>query len=483
MTARINSAAVFWRKKKPDQRSASSPRPPERRLHDAGAEDGSGHADDDTGTRFLTGDSDLDRRTVEVLLSTIARVSQSRDLEALLNDIVDRSIELTDAERGFLILIDSDVNAGGAQVGDPKVRVARTREGKSAEDGVKFSTSVVKRVLETRQPVLATVQSDSDALELGKSVFDLKLRAVMCVPLASRKGAEDSNRGVLYVDSRAATREFTHRDLGLFAALSQHIAIALENARLHIASIEKTRLEQSLELASAIQSGLMPRIPKDVVGLDIHGFYRPAERTSGDFFDFVRTKDKRLAVVVGDVSGHGVGPALVTSSAQGLLHGYLRSNDDPATALTMANQVLSERMDPGMFLTLLLLVFGDNGELEICNAGHHAAIIVRRGDVLTYDKHGLALGFDADFVYQCDDRVQLESGDVLLAFTDGLIEAHSVSDREQLFGEERVRKLLLEHAAKDSSAEAITRALAEAAYQFAGGQHEDDITLVVVRKR
>lgn len=484
MSARLNSAAVFWRKKKPDPRSSSSHPAPARKPHESAA-DSSASADheDDTGTRFLTGDSDLDRRTVEVLLSTIARVSQSRDLEALLNDIVDRSIELTDAERGFLILIDSDVNAGGAQVGDPRVRVARTREGKPAEDSVKFSTSVVKRVLETRQPVLATVQSDSDALELGKSVFDLKLRAVMCVPLASRKGAEDSNRGVLYVDSRAATREFTHRDLGLFAALSQHIAIALENARLHIASLEKTRLEQSLELASAIQSGLMPRIPKDVVGLDIHGFYRPAERTSGDFFDFVRTKDKRLAVVVGDVSGHGVGPALVTSNAQGMLHASLRINDNPATALTMANQVLSERMDPGMFLTLLLLVFRDDGELEICNAGHHAAIIVRRGEILTSDKHCVALGFSEDFVYECDDRVQLESGDVLLAFTDGLIEAHSVSDREQLFGEERVRKLLLEHAAKGSSAEAITRALAEAAYQFAGGQHEDDITLVVVRKR
>ncbi len=78
--------------------------------------------------------------------------------------------------------------------------------------------------------------------------------------------------------------------------------------------------------------------------------------------------------------------------------------------------------------------------------------------------------------------LKLENGDVLLAFTDGLVEAHSVTDREQLFGEERVKQILVEHAKKGSDAETITRALAEAAFQFAGGKHEDDITLVVIRK-
>ncbi len=432
-------------------------------------------AADDTGTRFLTGDGEVDRRTVEVLLGTIARVSQSRDLEALLIDIVDRSVELTGAERGFLILVDADKP-------EPSVRVARSRDGKKVEEDVRFSTSIVKKVLERSEPILATVQSDSEAIELGRSVFDLKLRAVMCVPLTTRKDAEGGIRGALYVDSRAATREFDHRDLGLFHALSQHIAIALENARLHVASLEKARLEQSLELASAVQSGLMPPIPKDIPGLEIHGWYRPAERTSGDFFDYVKTRDKRIAVVVGDVSGHGIGPALITASAAASLRSYLRVLPEPAAALTMLNADLSERMDSGMFLTLLLLVFSADGTLEILNAGHHAAMLVRRGAVTTSDKHSLALGFSGDAEYQIDDRLQLESGDVLLAFTDGLIEAHSLSDRDQLFGEERVKQLLLEHAAKGSSAEAITVALAEAAYQFAGGQHEDDITLVVVRK-
>jgi len=461
---------MFWRSKK------SRPKADEKDRKPPFPGDSAAHADgDDTGTRFLTGDTEVDRRTVEMLLETIARISQSPDLESLLDYIVDNSVQFSGAARGFLILVDAD--------GQPQVRVARARDGKKVEDNVRFSTSVVRKVLEQQKPVLATVQSDSDALELGRSVFDLKLRAVMCVPLATRQDVEGGTRGVLYVDSKAATREFNQRDLSLFDALSRQIAIKLENENLHLASLEKARLEQSLELASAIQNSLMVQAPTDVPGLEVHGWFRSAERASGDFYEFMFTRDKRLAVAIGDVSGHGVGPALITSAAQASLRSYLRVMPDPAAALTMVNEDLSQRMDSGMFLTLLLLVFGVEGKyVELINAGHHAPMLVRKGSVTATDKHGLALNFAADIPYQIDDRIELQSGDLLLAFTDGLIEAHSISDRDQLFGEERVRKILLEHAAKGSDAQTIARAIAEAAFQFAGGQHDDDITLVVMRK-
>ncbi len=459
---------MFWRSKKPAQKPE---RPPVRPAGDPELQ----AAEDETGTRFLTGDTEVDRRTVEMLLETIARISQSPDLESLLDYIVDNSIQFSGAERGFLILVDA--------TGQHKVRVARARDGRKVEDNVRFSTSVVRKVLEQQKPVLATVQSDSDALELGRSVFDLKLRAVMCVPLATRQDIEGGTRGVLYVDSKAATREFNQRDLSLFDALSRQIAIKLENENLHLASLEKARLEQSLELASAIQNSLMVQAPTNVPGLEVHGWFRSAERASGDFYEFMFTREKRLAVAIGDVSGHGVGPALITSAAQASLRSYLRVMPDPAAALTMVNEDLSQRMDSGMFLTLLLLVFGPEGSfVDLINAGHHAPLLVRGGQVLQPTKHGLALNFAADLPYQIDERLELEPGDLLLAFTDGLIEAHSATDREQLFGEERVKQILLEHARKHSDAAAISRAIAEAAFQFAGGKHDDDITLVVIRK-
>jgi serine phosphatase RsbU (regulator of sigma subunit) len=442
--------------------------------------------EESSSSAFLTGDSTTDQRSVEVLLEAIAKVSESRDLESLLVGIVDRSIEICGAERGLLILAEPGPD-GEDQL---ELRVARSREGQDIREDVRFSTSVVKKVLADRQPVRATVQSDFDALELGRSVFDLKLRAVMCVPLKAPNAGEEARageaagRGALYVDSRAATREFGPRDLGLFAALSQHIAIALENARLNLHSIEKTRLENSLELASAIQGGLMPAIPKDIAGLEVHGWYRPAERTSGDFFDFVRMRAGRLAVVIGDVSGHGIGPALITASAQASLRSYLKVLPETAAAMTMLNQDLSERMDDGMFLTLLLLAFDAGGGFELLNAGHHAPFLWRKqtGEIENLTNHGAALGMIPDVAYEVEHTASMHTGDVLLAFTDGLIEAPSAEDRELLFGEDRARELFCELCARGAEAEEITRALAEAALSFSDGGHDDDITLVVVRK-
>ena len=127
------------------------------------------------------------------------------------------------------------------------------------------------------------------------------------------------------------------------------------------------------------------------------------------------------------------------------------------------NQDLSERMDDGMFLTLLLLIFGDDGSMQVINAGHHPALLVRRGEVMTTKSHGAALGMLPDVPYEVSETVALESGDLLLAFTDGLVEAHDPADKGRLFGEERVRELLIEHAAHGTSAAEIARSLAEAA--------------------
>lgn len=434
-------------------------------------------------TLFLTGDGRVDRRTIEVLLGAIARVSQSQDLEHLLAYIVDTSIEVTGAERGLILLRGKD--------GELEPRMARQRGGQSVAGQIRYSTSVVKRVLSDFEPVRATVNSDSEALELGTSVFDLKLRAVMCVPLVHREGAagdggavSTSAQGVLYVDSRAATREFKHEDLALFAALSQHISIALENARLHLDGIERARLEHSLEIASQIQSGLMPPIPENVPGYDVFGWYRPAERTTGDFYDFVLTRGGRLGVVVGDVTGHGIGPALITATAQASLRSLLKVLDDPAGAVLMLNQDLGPRMDDGLFLTLFTGLFAPDGTARVLNAGHTPPLLwrARTKTVETLRGDGPALGMQDDYEYVEGPRLTMEPGDVLLAFTDGFAEARSAKDKDKFFGEEGARAVLEKAGAAGHSARQLTEALVRAVLEFAGGKSEDDMTVVAVRR-
>ncbi|MBL8862879.1 MAG: SpoIIE family protein phosphatase [Planctomycetes bacterium] len=428
-------------------------------------------------TAFLTGDDGLDRRTIEILLRGIAQVTESRDLEPLLVDIVDTSIDVTGAERGLLIL--SDERSGLS------VRVARARGKKPVEGQVRFSTSIVKRVLADLDPVRAQVSSDSEALELGTSVYDLKLRAVMCVPLVASEGPEGSaERGVLYVDSKAATREYSQKDLSLFAALSQYIRIALQNARLHIVSVEKARLEQSLEIAAQIQRDLMAETPGDVPGYDIHGWYRPAEGTTGDFYDFVKMKGGRHGVFVGDVSGHGIGPALIMAEAKSALRQGLKLLDDPAAIVRSVCEDLGPRMEDNLFLTLFVAVLAPDGTVKTLNAGHTPPLVwrARERKVEIIPGHAPAVGFVDDFPYEEGPRHALEPGDALVLLTDGLVEARSAEDPDVLFGEQRIQALLAQHAAAGLDAKGLVEALVAEVLRFAGGKRDDDMTLLVVRR-
>jgi len=432
----------------------------------------------DAETKFLSGDALKDRRSVEVLLDAIKQVSESRDLESLLDYVVDRSIEVTGAERGMLVLIDD----AGAQ----QVRVARQAGGYAADEGAKYSTNVVKRVLEDNTPMRTTVQSDAEALELGASVFDLKLRAVMCVPLIAdeQEAPEDTQRGALYVDSKAASRAFTDEDLSLFFALAKHIAIALENARLTLQSLENAKYQQSLDIAGEIQKGLMPKSPKSIPGYDVFGWYRSAEHASGDFYDFVHTRDKRMAVVVGDVSGHGIGPALITATAQASLRALMKVVGTPGEAINMLNEDMAERMDDGMFLTLFIAYFSTDGTVQVINAGHTPPLIWRQrtGEIERIDGHGPAVGMVDDFDYSESPLFKLDPGDLILAYTDGLVEARHESRPDRFFDESGVRRILSEVAPRGTSTKELTEELVRHVLEFAGGVREDDWTVVAVRR-
>jgi len=441
-------------------------------------------------SRILSGDTREDTRSLSVLLDTIARVSASRDLETLLDYVVDSSVQATGAERGFLVLIDK---ATGKQV----VRVARARDpegdARSLARESLYSTSVVKRVVEEQHPIRTSVQKDSEELDLGNSVYDLKLRAVMCVPLSTRGGEGAPSgasaggalpEGALYVDSRAATRDFKAEDLALFHALAQHIAIALENAQLNLHSIERARLERSLEIAAEIQSGLMPKAPPVQEGYDLFGWYRSAEHASGDFYDFVKTREKGIAAVMGDVTGHGVGPALITATAQASLRSYARVLGDPGAVVTMLNSDLSERMDDGMFLTLFVAALGANGVLQVLNAGHTPPLVWRAASqsIETIRADGPAVGLMDDLEYEVGPPLKLEEGDILLAFTDGLVEARHPDVPDRLFDEHGVRAVLSDQGFKAASARETVEAVAAAALEFSGNAREDDITVLAIRK-
>lgn len=432
-----------------------------------GLTEGSTPPDPNRTSGLLTGDPEQDRQSIEILLESIAEVTSNMDLDRLLQDTVARSIEVTQAERGILLL--------GSEPDNLQVRTAGDSKGARLGSDVDYSRSVVSRSITERRAGQYQVQSSQEALELGQSVFDLKLRTVMCAPLEVRGRLI----GVIYVDSKAARREFSSRDLALFEALSSQLAIALENARLHADSLEKARLEKDVEIARRIQEHLLPPLPSDCQGIDVALHFSPASQASGDTYDFVKLGGNRLAVLIGDVTGHGVGAALLTHAAQAAVRSYLELVPDVGEVMTRLNNRLVAGVESGMFMSMVLLVVDLAGRtLTYVNAGHAPILLVKPGKIEELEKTGMVLGVVEDQEYTVHGPIQLEDGDCVFIRTDGVEE--TMNAYREVFGEQRMKEILV--ASRDGTASDILGTLQEALTDHAAGEaQEDDVTMIAVK--
>jgi serine phosphatase RsbU (regulator of sigma subunit) len=418
---------------------------------------------------ILTGDAMQDSRSLEILLDTIAAVTANIDLDSVLRDIVDRSLQVTNAERAILLLGD-----------DPDhltVRIAQDKERQTLSGELQWSRSLVRRCLEEHVAVRSVVQSDQEALELGRSVYDLKLRAVMCAPMRSK----GRTVGVIYVDSRAVRREFSARDLALFGAISAQLAISVENARLHADSLEKVKLQKDVEIARRIQQHLLPTVPRDWGGFEIGIRYEAAEQASGDTYDCVEMPDGRYAIMIGDVTGHGIGAALLTHAVQAALRSYLELIDDAATVITKVNQRLVDSVETGNFMSLLLIILDPKkGTLEYVNAGHPGLVVCQQNGIQVLEKTGMVLGVVGDQVYEASPTVKLEPGDVLFLHTDGVDEA--MSPDRAVFGVERLQQLVGQQRRTGAAANDILVEVERQIRDHVGSDLlEDDFTMIAVK--
>ncbi len=416
---------------------------------------------------LMTGNPAEDERSLRILLESIAEVGSSLELDQVLGGIVDKSLQVTDAERALLLL--------GPSPDELQIKIARAREGGDLTIDQQYSTSVVRRSLTEGQPVRSVVQSDREALELGQSVFDLKLRAVMCAPLQ----VKDKTIGAIYVDSRGQRREFSARDLALFGALSAQLAIAVENARLLQDSLAKIRLEKDVEVLKRIQRHLLAPVPERVPGLELALQYVPVEGASGDTYDFVPLGAGRMAFLIGDVTGHGIGAALLTHAAQAAMRSYLELLDDVQQVVSRLNNRLVAGVETGNFMSLLLVIVDTKARtLHYVNAGHPGLIHVSAGGATELEKTGMVLGVVADQHYAARGPIPLAPGDLLFLRTDGVDETMNPS--REIFGSERLLALLGKQrgrAAKDVLAAVHAALTAHAASQ----PWEDDLSMIAIR--
>ena len=250
----------------------------------------------------------------------------------------------------------------------------------------------------------------------------------------------------------------------------------LENA-LEVGSNALREQEQELARARQIQQGLLPKSIPQLRGMQVSGAWQPASAVSGDYYDVLALDDNRLAICIGDVVGKGITAALLMANLQAAFRAFATADATPGAVCSKLNAFMCGNVASGKFISFFYcIVDARDRSLAYENAGHCPAQLVRRsGDTLTLSGDGAVLGVLPDWTYR-DNRLQLESGDRLVLFTDGVTEAEDIRGAE--FGEQRVVQSLLESGGR--SAEDIRRRLMEAVTLYCRGQFRDDATVVVL---
>ena len=240
-------------------------------------------------------------------------------------------------------------------------------------------------------------------------------------------------------------------------------------------------LEASLRVAREIQQNLLPSGPPRIAGFDFCGVCVPIEETAGDFFDYFPMCDRSLAIVVGDVSGHGIGPALLTAETRAYLRALTRANADVGQVATLVNRLLWDDVNGGRFLTLFFGRLDPVARtLTYSSAGHPAHVIHASGRVTALHSQTPPLGMFENLAVPTSAPVKLDKDDVLFIATDGLFDAHSAEGK--LLGRDLCVQWLLEHRAQP--AEIIVEEILAATRGFVDGADlHDDLTMVVAKAK
>jgi serine phosphatase RsbU (regulator of sigma subunit) len=300
---------------------------------------------------------------------------------------------------------------------------------------------------------------------------------VAAVPLQSPEGPPI---GALVLMGRDDPRPYRSGDVKLLTALAALTAAFIRNDRLADQARRAEAREREAEIAQQVYRSLLPQEDPDFHGLQVSGACVAADHIGGDYFGYLPMPDGSLGLVMADVSGHGVGSALYMAAAKGALQAEARRVFDPADLLRRTNESLvADFRSANVFTTAFFARFHPGGRrLEFANGGHNPPLLVRSdGRVERLESSGPALGMASDVDYQLR-ATDFRGGDLLLVYTDGLVESRD--DERCFYGVDRLTRLACE--ARAASAEAIRRRVEQDLARHRGsGPAQDDVTLVAVK--
>lgn len=338
---------------------------------------------------------------------------------------------------------------------------------------------MVKIFSKDMEPVLLS-EIEIDELNLTENDIDAirKANIYLAIPICLK----NKLIGSLNFSKKPSGKEYSEEDIDLLKTIASQTAISFESTRLQLEEIDKQKIDEELGIARKIQESLLPGKTVEIAGLDIEGSSSPAKTIGGDFYDLIKIDDKKLLVIVADVSGKGIPAALNLSKVQAMIQFSAKVFNSPKDILKSVNKQIYNKIDRKSFVTIAAGLFDlENMTAKICRAGHNPVLFVNNGEVKELNAKGIGLGLDNAKLFDAnlqEIELKLISGDTFLFYSDGLTEAMNSFKEE--FGLPKVKEILKDNSDK-SSLDIQINMFDEVKTFKANAEQNDDITLVTIK--
>ncbi len=343
-----------------------------------------------------------------------------------------------------------------------------------AENRLHFSTSV-----KTNLPIDQWVRFPCHAEEdLSQSTIQLGSSILLAVPLT----AKGETFGIMLAKETMTSLAFQEKRIEIITGIAQQIALAIQNEKYKLDFVESQRIEQELELARQSQKTFLPGELPRLYRWELDARWKPARQVGGDFYDIIPLDKDRLGLVIADVADKGIAAALYMTVTRTLIRAYSQNETSPAAVLEKVNSLLMPDSHEGMFVTVVYAILSKrSNKIVYANAGHNLPVLLRKrtGEIEMFHKGGISLGVLED-INLLDYEVNIDPGDILLLYTDGVTEAFA--ENGETYNQERLFDLMKRNS--DRSAPDFLSEIEKELKEFSGDlPPSDDVTLVCLKRQ
>ena len=394
--------------------------------------------------------------------------------EEIFEACLDSVEKLVPFQRACLLLLNA--------AGQPELRAARVKGESTNLNELALSQTMVATVIHERASLLVRDAQTDTRFQLQESVILGKIRSALVAPLFDNT----SVIGVLYADTRELTVAYDKDHLRQLALLANILAVKITNSRLLEVQREKERMQQEMETAARIQSTLLPRDPAPPAGYELAVRLVPCTEVGGDLYDVLQLPGGRTLFVLGDVSGHGVGAAMLMANAMAGVRALAELCDEPVELVSRLHDQMCRSTDPMSYVTMFVGVLDPvRHRLDFVNAGHESPALIRPDQPpLRLASTGPPVGMIAGMTFDAGS-VDFPPGALLGAWSDGISEAHVLrpdGGDPDFFGEVESIEALLSSLSGLPIAEITTQIFAKLERFLQGQGAPDDVTLFLLRR-